>query len=155
MNEDELKNDHLRELEGAKDRLTLCIADPLHYESLCNAISGCDGVFHSASPVTDDHEKMVELAVIGTINVIVAAAKTKVRRVVFTSSIGAVYMYPNRGPDEVINEDCWSDLEFCKCIKNRYCCGKAVAEKSAWEKAKQRGVDMVVTSPVLVLGPLL
>ncbi|XP_074347760.1 cinnamoyl-CoA reductase 1-like [Apium graveolens] len=114
---DELKNGHLRELEGAKDRLTLCIADLLDYESLCNAISGCDGVFHSASPVTDDHEKMVELAIIGTINVIVATAKRKVRRVVFTSSIGAVYMYLNKGPDEVINEDCRSDLEFCKSIK--------------------------------------
>ena len=60
---------------------------------------------------------MVEPAVIGTKNVIVAAAETKVRRVVFTSSIGAVYMDPSRGPDEVIDEDCWSDLEFCKATK--------------------------------------
>lgn len=51
---DDPKNGHLRELEGAKDRLTLCKADLLDYESLRNAISGCDGVFHSASPVTDD-----------------------------------------------------------------------------------------------------
>ena len=57
---------------------------------------------------------MVEPVVIGTKNVIVAAAETKVRRVVFTSSIGAVYI---RGPDEVIDEDCWSDLEFCKSTK--------------------------------------
>lgn len=62
-------------------------------------------------------EQMVEPAVIGTRNVIVAAAETKVRRVVFTSSIGAVYMDPNRSPDEVIDEDCWSDLEFCKSTK--------------------------------------
>lgn len=64
-------------------------------------------------------EQMVEPAVIGTKNVIVAAAETKVRRVVFTSSIGAVYMDPNRGPDEVIDESCWSDLEFCKSTKVR------------------------------------
>ncbi|XP_031273559.1 cinnamoyl-CoA reductase 1-like [Pistacia vera] len=116
-NPDDPKNGHLRELEGAKERLTLCKADLLDYESLKDAINGCDGVFHSASPVTDDPEQMVEPAVIGTKNVIVAAAEAKVRRVVFTSSIGAVYMDPNRSPDVVVDESCWSDLEFCKNTK--------------------------------------
>ena len=48
------KNSHLRELEGAQERLTLCKADILDYESVKEAIQGCDGVFHTASPVTDD-----------------------------------------------------------------------------------------------------
>ena len=48
------KNSHLMELEGAQERLTLCKADLLDYESLQEAIQGCDGVFHTASPVTDD-----------------------------------------------------------------------------------------------------
>ncbi|KAK2973151.1 hypothetical protein RJ640_021364 [Escallonia rubra] len=243
-NPDDPKNAHLRELEGAKERLTLCRADLLDYESLREAINGCDGVFHTASPVTDDpvsiflllsptlivwfdekmdqsnyfcalrdafswswvsfsrargevwarlchvitqtgiasliqdfgflslpwcrnetnrgdgimfklKEQMVEPAVIGTKNVIVAAAEAKVRRVVFTSSIGAVYMDPHRSPDAVVDESCWSDLEFCKNTKNWYCYGKAVAEQAAWEEARERGVDMVAINPVLVLGPLL
>ncbi|KAI8529379.1 hypothetical protein RHMOL_Rhmol12G0221100 [Rhododendron molle] len=91
---------------------------------------------------------MVEPAVIGTKNVIVAAAEAKVRRVVFTSSIGAVTMDPNRGPDTVVDESCWSDLEFCKNTN-------AVAELVAWDEAKERGVDLVVVNPVLVTGPLL
>lgn len=53
----------------------------------------------------------------GTKNVIAAAAEAKVRRVVFTSSIGAVTMDPNRSPDTVVDESCWSDLEFCKNTK--------------------------------------
>lgn len=57
---------------------------------------------------------MVETAVIGSKNVIVAAAEAKVKRVVLTSSIGAVYMDPNRSPNELIDETFWSDLEFCK-----------------------------------------
>lgn len=65
-------------------------------------------------------EQMVEPAVNGTKNVIIAAAEAKVRRVVFTSSIGAVYMDPNRGPDVVVDESCWSDLEFCKNTKVLY-----------------------------------
>ncbi|KAL9678469.1 hypothetical protein QQ045_016313 [Rhodiola kirilowii] len=116
-NPDDPKNSHLRELEGADKRLILCKADLLDFESLREAIKGCDGVFHTASPVTDDPEQMVEPAVNGTKNVIIAAAEAKVKRMVFTSSIGAVYMDPNRSPDAVVDESCWSDLEFCKNTK--------------------------------------
>ena len=60
---------------------------------------------------------MLEPAVNGAKFVIDAAAKAKVKRVVFTSSIGAVYMNPNRDPQTIVNEDCWSDLDFCKNTK--------------------------------------
>lgn len=59
----------------------------------------------------------MEQAIIGTKNVMTAAAEANVRRVVFTSSIGTVYMNPNRSPDTVVDESCWSDLEFCKNTK--------------------------------------
>ncbi|XBH92363.1 hypothetical protein VPH35_083506 [Triticum aestivum] len=155
-NPDDPKNAHLRALDGAAERLVLCKADLLDYDAICAAVEGCHGVFHTASPVTDDPEQMVEPAVRGTEYVINAAADAgTVRRVVFTSSIGAVTMDPNRGPDVVVDESCWSDLEFCKKTKNWYCYGKAVAEQAAWEKAAARGVDLVVVNPVLVVGPLL
>ncbi|MCD7465820.1 NADPH-cytochrome p450 reductase [Datura stramonium] len=154
-NPDDPKNGHLKELEGAKERLTLYRADLLDYQSLREAIYGCDGVFHTASPVTDDPEQMVEPAVMGTKNVITAAAEAKVRRVVFTSSIGTVYMDPNRPHDKVVDETCWSDLDFCKNTKNWYCYGKMLAEKIALDEAREKGVDLVVINPVLVLGPLL
>ncbi|BBG99190.1 cinnamoyl coa reductase 1 [Prunus dulcis] len=154
-NPDDPKNAHLRELEGAQDRLTLRKADLLDIGSLKEAINGCDGVFHTASPVTDDPEQMMEPAVNGTKNVIVAAAEAKVKRVVFTSSIGTVYMNPTRSPDVVVDESCWSNLEYCKNTKNWYCYAKTVAEQTAWEEAKEKGVDLVVVNPVLVLGPLL
>lgn len=154
-NPDDPKNSHLRDLEGAKERLSLCRADLLDYQSLREAIDGCDGVFHTASPVTDDPEEMVEPAVKGTENVINAAAEAKVRRVVFTSSVGAVTMDPKRSPDTIVDESCWSDLEFCKSTKNWYCYGKAVAEQAAVNMAKEKGVELVVVNPVLVLGPLL
>ena len=63
-------------------------------------------------------EEMVEPAVRGTRYVIDAAAESStVRRVVLTSSIGAVAMDPSRAPDAVVDESCWSDLEFCKNTK--------------------------------------
>nr|AGS10091.1 cinnamoyl CoA reductase [Paspalum dilatatum] len=155
-NPDDPKNAHLKALEGAAERLILCKADLLDYDAICRAVQGCHGVFHTASPVTDDPEQMVEPAVRGTEYVISAAAEAgTVRRVVFTSSIGAVTMDPNRGPDVVVDESCWSDLEFCKKTRNWYCYGKAVAEQAAWDAARHRGVDLVVVNPVLVVGPLL
>lgn len=51
---DDPKNDHLRALDGAADRLTLYRADLLDPDSLAAAFAGCEGVFHAASPVTDD-----------------------------------------------------------------------------------------------------
>ncbi|KAJ0965863.1 hypothetical protein J5N97_027001 [Dioscorea zingiberensis] len=154
-NPEDPKNGHLKTLDGAAERLILCKADLLDYDSLLAAIAGCHGVFHTASPVTDDPEQMVEPAVKGTENVIDAAAEVGVRRVVFTSSVGAVAMDPNRGPDVVVDESCWSDLDFCKKTRNWYCYGKAVAEKAACERAKEKGLDLVVLIPVLVMGPLL
>ncbi|XP_038905284.1 cinnamoyl-CoA reductase 1-like [Benincasa hispida] len=144
-NPDDQKNAHLKNLEGAKERLSLYSADLLDLDSLKTAIMGCHGVFHTASPVTDDPEK-VEQAIIGTKNVMTAAAEANVRRVVFTSSIGTVYMNPNRSPDTVVDESCWSDLEFCKNTKNWYCYAKTKAEQAAWEVAKERGVDLVAVS---------
>eukprot|EP00252_Welwitschia_mirabilis_P013768 TRINITY_DN3032_c0_g1_i1.p1 TRINITY_DN3032_c0_g1~~TRINITY_DN3032_c0_g1_i1.p1 ORF type:complete len:204 (+),score=29.87 TRINITY_DN3032_c0_g1_i1:96-707(+) len=116
-NPEDQKNAHLKSLEGAEERLRLVKADLMDYESLVNAINGCQGVFHLASPVTDDPEEMVEPAVKGTRNVLDACAAAGVRRVVFTSSIGAVHMDPNRDPDKVVDETCWSDLEYCKATK--------------------------------------
>ncbi|BAF23823.1 cinnamoyl-CoA reductase 1 [Oryza sativa Japonica Group] len=155
-NPDDPKNAHLKALDGAGERLVLCKADLLDYDAICRAVAGCHGVFHTASPVTDDPEQMVEPAVRGTEYVINAAAEAgTVRRVVFTSSIGAVTMDPNRGPDVVVDESCWSDLDYCKETRNWYCYGKAVAEQAAWEAARRRGVELVVVNPVLVIGPLL
>ncbi|KAJ6713125.1 CINNAMOYL-COA REDUCTASE-LIKE PROTEIN [Salix purpurea] len=132
------KNSHLMELEGAQERLTLCKADLLDYESLQEAIQGCDGVFHTASPVIEDPQ-----------------LRPKSDEWFLTSSIGAVYMDPKRSPDVIVDESCWSDLEYCKNTKNLYCYGKTVAEQGAWDLAKKKGVDLVVVNPVVVLGPLL
>ncbi|KAM0918429.1 hypothetical protein ACQ4PT_008966 [Festuca glaucescens] len=64
-------------------------------------------------------------------------------------------MDPKRAPDAVVDESCWSDLEFCDKTKNWYCYGKTVAERAAWEAAAELGVDLVVVNPVLVQGPAL
>ncbi|KAL5981980.1 NADPH-cytochrome p450 reductase [Asimina triloba] len=160
-NPDDAKNSHLKELEGAKERLILCQADLLDYNSLLEAMDGCQGVFHTACPVNDSrmdpeiHKRAVEAGVSGTKNVVKACGEVGVGRLVFTSSWGAVYMDPSRSKDVVVDESCWSDLDFCVNTNNWYCYGKTVAEKAAWEFSKEKGLDLVVVNPVLVIGPLL
>lgn len=148
------KNAHLLALEGAKERLTLCRADVLDRDSLRAAFAGCHGVFHVASPVSNDPE-LVPAAVEGTRNVINAAADEGARRVVFTSSYGAVHMDPNRSPDAVLDETCWSDYDFCKRTGNLYCCAKMMAEITATEEAAARRLQLAVVLPCNTLGPML
>jgi len=57
--------------------------------------------------------QVIEPAVKGTRNVMEACAEIGVKRVVFTSSIGAVYMDPRRDPLAIVDDDCWSDLDYC------------------------------------------
>ncbi|KAM0897010.1 hypothetical protein ACQ4PT_022803 [Festuca glaucescens] len=144
------KNAHLLALDGAEERLTLYRADVLDYGSLSAAFSGCRGVFHAARA----QDSMV-VAVEGTRNAINAAADMGVRRMVFTSSYGAVHMDPNRSPDTVVDETCWSDYDFCKRTGNLYCCGKMMAEIAATEEAAKRGLELVVVVLAITVGPML
>lgn len=49
--DDQKKTQHLLSLEGAKERLHLFKADLLEEGCFDSVIDGCDGVFHTASPV--------------------------------------------------------------------------------------------------------
>ncbi|CAO2201700.1 unnamed protein product [Urochloa humidicola] len=148
------KNAHLLALDGAKERLTLCRADVLDYESLRAAFRGCHGVFHVASPLSND-PVLVPVAVDGTRNVMDAAACEGVRRVVLTSSYGAAHMDPARSPDAVLDETYWSDYDFCRRTDNWYCCAKMMAEIAATEAAARLGLQLAVVLPCMTVGPTL
>ena len=53
-------------------------------------------------------------AVTGTMNVLKACSEAKVKRVVVVSSLSAVMVNPGWPQDEVMDEACWSDVEFCR-----------------------------------------
>jgi cinnamoyl-CoA reductase len=100
-------------------------------------------------------QELVPVAVEGTRNVMNAAADEGARRVVFTSSYGAVHMDPNRSPDAVLDETCWSDYAFCERTDNLYCCAKMVAEATAAEECARRGLQLAVVVPCMTMGPML
>ncbi|GMH30457.1 hypothetical protein Nepgr_032300 [Nepenthes gracilis] len=157
---DPRKTKHLLALDGANERLHLFRADLLEDGSFDSAIDGCEGVFHTASPVTvhvkDPQAELLDPAVKGTLNVLSSCAKfASVKRVVLTSSMAAVeYNGRPRTPGVVVDESWFSDPEVCKEAKMWYLLAKTLAEEAAWKLAKERGIDMVTINPAVVIGPL-
>ncbi|PKA51245.1 Cinnamoyl-CoA reductase 2 [Apostasia shenzhenica] len=156
---------HLLALPGAgKGRLRLKEANLLDAPAIASAVEGCRaGVFHVASPCTleDPRDPDLELllpALQGTINVLEAARAAGSRRVVLTSSISAMVPNPRWAadhPGRPVDEECWTDLDYCKGRQKWYPVSKTTAEKAAWEYAEKYGLDIVAINPSTCLGPLL
>ncbi|CAB4291063.1 unnamed protein product [Prunus armeniaca] len=141
---------HLWRLEGARERLRLVKADLMEEGSFDDAILGCHGVFHSASPT-----EILEPAVEGTLNVLRSCKKNpSLRRVVLTSSSTAVRVRPDEDFDSNIplDESSWSSVEFCKTLQLWYPLSKILAEKAAWDFCKENGIDLVTVLPSFVIG---
>ncbi|KAJ6342993.1 hypothetical protein OIU78_010836 [Salix suchowensis] len=154
---------HLFEIPGATDAsvsLEVYEADVLDHDAICKAVEGCQGVFHVASPCTledpkDPQKELVLPALQGTLNVLEAAKKFKVRRVVVTSSISALVPNPSWPREKVFDESSWTDLDYCMSRQKWYPVSKTLAEKAAWEFAEKNGMDVVAIHPATCLGPLL
>ncbi|KAJ9167449.1 hypothetical protein P3X46_022101 [Hevea brasiliensis] len=157
---DEKETKHLQAMEGADLRLRLYQIDLLVYDSILAAIDGCAGVFHLASPcivdkVQDPQKELLDPAIKGTQNVLMAAKEKGVGRVVVTSSISAITPSPQWPADVVKAEDCWTDIDYCKQNELWYPLSKTLAEKVAWEFSKEKGLDVVVVNPGTVMGPVI
>ncbi|KAH7837659.1 hypothetical protein Vadar_016415 [Vaccinium darrowii] len=157
---DEKETKHLQALEGAESRLRLFQIDLLDYDSIVAAVNGTTGVFHLASPcivdeVKDPENELLAPAIKGTTNVLTAAKELGVRRVVVTSSISAVTPSPYWPANKLKNEECWTDVDYCKQKGVWYPASKTLAEKAAWQFSKEKGLDVVVVNPGTVMGPVL
>ncbi|MBA0742980.1 hypothetical protein Gogos_005705, partial [Gossypium gossypioides] len=149
---------HLWRLEGAKERLKSVRADLLEEGSFDDAIMGCQGVFHTASP-----EEIVEPAVKGTVNVLGSCKKNpSLRRVVLTSSSSAVRVKHDIHSNTPLDDSSWSSLQLCRSLeflvergKLWYALAKTLAEKAAWEFCTENKIDLVTVLPAFVVGPSL
>ena len=145
---------HLRSLPGA-ERLEVVAADLDEAGSFDAATAGCDYVVHAASPyvltVNDPQRDLVDPAVRGTLSVLSSArVAATVKRVVVTSSFAAV----TDEPEGTFDETRWN--ETSSLTRNPYYLSKVAAERAAWDfVAGQRGFDLVVINPSLVIGPSL
>ncbi|KAL0425654.1 UNVERIFIED_CONTAM: Cinnamoyl-CoA reductase 1 [Sesamum radiatum] len=152
---------HLTALEGADERLHLYEASLLEEGSFDSAVDGCEGVFHTASPVflsvsvSDAQKELIDTAVKGTINVLESCKKvSSIKRIVVTSSMASVmFNYNPVTPDVIVDETWFSDKNFCEEKKQWYALSKTLAEKATWEFVEENGLDLVTLHPGFVIGP--
>ncbi|RZB73829.1 Cinnamoyl-CoA reductase 1 isoform B [Glycine soja] len=155
------KVDHLLKLDGAKERLHLFKADLLEEGSFDSAFEGCDGVFHTASPVhfivTDPQNQLIDPAIKGTLNVVKSCAKSpSVKQVILTSSVAAVlYNGRPRTPEVVVDETWFSDPDFLRENERWYAFAKTSAEDAARKFLSEYDIKLVVINPSMSIGPLL
>jgi dihydroflavonol-4-reductase len=124
-------------------------ADVLDYQALLQAFEHIGVVYHLAGIISilpgKDH-MLQAVNVIGTRNVIQAARSSRVRRLVYTSSIHAL----KRVPDGIlIDESIPFDIEHAL---SSYDSSKASASLDVLN-AVQAGLDAVIVCPTGVIGP--
>ncbi|OMO69719.1 3-beta hydroxysteroid dehydrogenase/isomerase [Corchorus capsularis] len=117
---DPKKTQHLVSLDGAKERLGWFKAELWDEGCFDSIVQGCQGVFHTASPVfvasPDPQTEIVETAVKGTLNVLKSCAKAaSVKRVVSTSSLAALLYNGKPLTRGVVVDETWfSDSRICQ-----------------------------------------
>lgn len=140
-------SDDLRPLSGLP--IEIVRGDVTRKETLAGAFSGVDVVFHMAGVVSIsslDVNLVRTVNVDGTRNVVEAARRAGVRRLVYTSSVHAFAEPPSGGVlvETAAYEPALAPGDY----------GKAKAEASRIVlDAIQGGLDAVIVNPTAVLGP--
>ncbi|MEE8837173.1 MAG: NAD-dependent epimerase/dehydratase family protein [Eubacteriales bacterium] len=143
------------EKEGVDtSRLSFAVADLTNPDGWDDAMKDVDFVLHVASPLGgNNHEDptLIPTAKSGVENVLGAAIRTGVKKVVMTSSEAANYP-DKKDPNPAVNEDFWTDMNN-KWITN-YQRPKIIAERTAWEIIeKQNQTNLATILPGAILGP--
>ena len=136
--------------------IELMQADLMEPGGWSQAVQGCDGVFHMASPVVaiqPRHEDdLIAPARQGTLSVLRAAQTHNVKRIVLTSSTSAVSAgYHHQ--DYLFSAADWTVLDDDS--TSAYAKSKTIAERAAWEFVSDSDLELAVVNPGMVLGPAL
>jgi len=156
------KNEIIEALQnsGAEglENLSFVEADLAKYTNWDEAVKNCDYVLHVASPISleaaKDENEFIVPAVEGTLRVLRAAKNAGVKRVVLTSSFGAIG-YGYKPTETPFTEETWTDISY-KGL-SPYIKSKALAEIAAWDFIKKKGgnLELSVINPVGIFGPQL
>ncbi len=124
------------------------IGDLRDADAVRAAARGCEEIYHVAADYrlwVRDPAPMYAANVDGTRNIIAAAKAANVRRLIHTSTVGALGI----GPDGIGNEDVPVTLED---MVGPYKRSKFLAEQEALRAARE-GVPIVIVNPSTPIGP--
>ncbi len=139
------------------DRLACVAADLERDEGWAEAVAGCEYVIHVASPMPaaapKNEDELIVPARDGVLRVLKAARDAQVRRVVLTSSCGAIY-YGHPPRTTPFDETDWTNT---KGEMSAYVRSKAIAERAAWDFMAAEGgaLELSVINPAGIFGPVL
>lgn len=122
--------------------------DVTDIKSVREAMDGCDTIYHAAGIVSfkqADYNKMEEVNVKGTNNVLTAATEAGVKKAVYASSVAAIGLKPGKEPadEETPFDPAGTDIEY---IQSKY-----RAELEAL-KFVEKGLPIVIVNPSIVIG---
>jgi nucleoside-diphosphate-sugar epimerase len=123
------------------------------------AMEGVRYVLHVASPIPSSLPKNPDDLIVpardGTLNVMRAAARASVQRVVQTSSAAAILYGRDDPSSHLFTEADWTDPDHNDNVP--YTRSKTIAERAAWAELPKlpRPLEWVAINPGLVLGPVL
>ncbi len=143
---------------GARlEALTFARADLEDDAGWREAVRGCDYVIHVASPIPaaapKTEDELIRPARDGTLRVLRAARDAGVRRVVLTSSCGAIY-YGHPPQTAPFDETNWTNIDG---EMSAYVRSKAIAERAAWDfvGAEGHNLELAAVNPTGIFGPVL
>lgn len=148
-----------RQGDDPGEALSFIEAELLDANSWDAAMDGARYVLHVASPLPSQAPKHPEDLILpardGTLNVMRAASRGAVERVVQTSSSAAILYGRDHPNSHLFTEADWTDPGHRDNIA--YTRSKTIAERAAWAELPNlpRRLEWVAVNPGLVLGPVL
>ena len=134
---------------ASTEKLSFVELDLLKDDGWNEAAKGCRYIFHIASPfpmkVSSNREKLLPVAVDGTLRVLNAGLNTGVEQIIKTSSIVAMFRKPNRTNPYTFGENDWSDENWIEGVSD-YFLSKTKAEKAAWRLMESKGLKNKLTT---------
>jgi len=141
------------------DALSFVEAELTDAKSWDAAMEGVRYVLHVASPIPSSMPKHPDDLIVpardGTLNVMRAASRASVERVIQTSSSAAIIYGRDDPNSHLFTEADWSDPDHKDNVP--YTRSKTIAEKAAWAELPKlpRPLEWVAINPGLILGPVL
>ncbi|KAJ7088139.1 D-lactaldehyde dehydrogenase [Mycena epipterygia] len=165
------KGKHLTRLfEQYGDKFELAVVPDITEEGAFDeAVKGMTAILHTASPFnykSDDPRAYIDPAVKGTVGMLQSAAKNgpSVKRIVVTSSVASVVHWTHTRSTPWTEDD-WNTKSITVVEEqgvnapdvDKYCAGKSLAEKAAWDFKNTNDVpwDVVTLCPPFIFGPVI
>ena len=118
--------------------------------SLERALAGCDSLFHAAADYrlwTRNPESLYQSNVNGTLNIMQAALKSGVKRIVYTSSVATLGLNADGTPADENTPVTFADMI------GHYKRSKFLAEAEVKKLVREQGLPAVIVNPSTPVGP--